>query len=289
MEYEGQICRAPMERGAFMLPVMVGCSYNRCRFCMLFKHLKFRLLPLEEIEAELRRVREAGGKPEKIFLGDGNAFDLETDHLLEILGLVHRYFPECRTINMDATVTGIRKKTEEQLHLLRREGVRRLYIGVESGLSDVLDFMEKDHTLAEAYQEISRVREAGLIYDAHMMTGIAGKGRGLENAEATAEFFNRTGPGNIVNFSLFLHRSAPLYASIQDGTFVPADERENLMEERRLLELLRVPDAQYDGFHDFLEFRVRGRIPDDIPKMLKRLDERIAALEGKDPVTAFVD
>ncbi|MDY2886499.1 MAG: radical SAM protein, partial [Bariatricus sp.] len=29
MNYEGQICRAPMERASFMLPVMVGCSYNR--------------------------------------------------------------------------------------------------------------------------------------------------------------------------------------------------------------------------------------------------------------------
>ena len=37
MEYEGQICRAPMERASFMLPVAVGCSYGGCRFCMLFR------------------------------------------------------------------------------------------------------------------------------------------------------------------------------------------------------------------------------------------------------------
>ena len=100
MEYEGQICRAPMERGSFMLPVMVGCSYNQCRFCMLFKHLKFRVLPLEQIEKELQRVEAAGGRPEKIFLGDGNAFDLKTERLLQILDLIHQYFPEGRTINM---------------------------------------------------------------------------------------------------------------------------------------------------------------------------------------------
>ena len=39
MDYEGQICRAPMERSSFMLPVMVGCSYNQCKFCNLFRHL----------------------------------------------------------------------------------------------------------------------------------------------------------------------------------------------------------------------------------------------------------
>ena len=34
MEYEGQICRSPMERASFMLPVAVGCSHNACSFCM---------------------------------------------------------------------------------------------------------------------------------------------------------------------------------------------------------------------------------------------------------------
>ena len=50
MDYEGQICRAPMERSSFMLPVMVGCSYNQCKFCNLFRHLKYRELPMEQIE-----------------------------------------------------------------------------------------------------------------------------------------------------------------------------------------------------------------------------------------------
>ena len=48
MNYEGQICRAPMERASFMLPVMVGCTYNRCKFCDLFKHLTSRELPLRQ-------------------------------------------------------------------------------------------------------------------------------------------------------------------------------------------------------------------------------------------------
>ena len=37
MEYEGRICRAPMERASYMLPVMVGCSYN---FIGKFSNLK---------------------------------------------------------------------------------------------------------------------------------------------------------------------------------------------------------------------------------------------------------
>ena len=74
MNYEGQICRPPIERSSFMLPVAVGCDYNRCKFCTLFKHVEHRLLPLEQIEAELQRVQALGGNPTQVFLGDGNAF-----------------------------------------------------------------------------------------------------------------------------------------------------------------------------------------------------------------------
>ena len=156
MIYEGQICRGPMERSSFMLPVAVGCSYNRCRFCNLFKHLKYRQLPMEQVEEEILRVQALGGDPETVFLGDGNAFGLETCHLLEIAGKIRRSFPSCRSINMDATVTNIRLKSDEELRALAAAGVGHLYLGIESGLDDVLGIMEKDHTLEQAYEQIQR-------------------------------------------------------------------------------------------------------------------------------------
>lgn len=292
MEYEGQICRAPMERGSFMLPVMVGCSYNRCRFCTLFKHLEYRVLPLEQIEAELVRVEKAGGKPGVIFLGDGNAFDLPASRLFRVLEMIRRHFPDCRAIHMDATVSGIAGKTDRELGELWEMGVRHLYLGIESGLGDVLAFMEKDHSIEEAYREIRRLKDASLIYDAHIMTGVAGSGRGIENAEYLAEFLNRTKPERIINFSMFLHREAPLYRQIESGKFLPATELENLLEERRLLELLEAGGEgrlQYDGFHDHIGFRVKGTLPQDKEKMLGMLDRAIARYEKEEPMVAYIE
>ena len=288
MEYEGQICRPPMEKSSFMLPVAVGCSYNRCTFCTLFKHLSYRQLPLEQVEAEIKRVHQAGGNPKQIFLGDGNAFGLETSHLLSILSLIHRYFPGCEMVNMDATVTNIHNKSDEELKLLYHEGVRRLYLGIESGLDDVLASTKKYHTLEQAYREIERMQNAGLIFNAHIMTGIAGKGRGIENAENTAEFFNRTHPERITNFSLFLHKRAPLYKDFEAGRFTPASEVDNLIEDRHLIELLDVPGLIYDGFHDFLELRIRGTLPDDKEKMLTRIDQKLKEEEGQPEKFAIV-
>ena len=56
---------------------------------------------------------------------------------------------------------------------------------------------------------------------------------------------------------------------------MPADELENLKEERKLLEMMDAGQVLYDGFHDFIEFRVRGKLPEEKEKMLKKLDDRI--------------
>ena len=283
MQYEGQICRPPMERSSYMLPVAVGCSYNACTFCTLFKHLSYRELPKEQVEAEMQRVSAAGGNPKTIFLGDGNAFGLDTDHLLWILERIHHYFPGCTAVNMDATVTNIANKSDEELQKLYDAGVRRLYLGIESGLDDVLKFMRKDHDLQQAYEQLARMQRFGFIFCAHMMTGIAGHGRGMENAEATAEFFNRTNPDRIINFSHFVHRRAPLYRDIEAGRFVPADEMENLREARRLVELLEC-QVSFDGFHDVtIEQRFRGKLPEDREKLLSQIDKTIEKWKNNPP------
>ena len=121
-----------------------------------------------------------------------------------------------------------------------------------------MTFMKKDHTVSEAYEAIERLQAAGLIYDAHIMTGVAGRGRGQENADALAHFLNQTHPAHVVNFSMFIHQEVPLYREIKKGNYVPADELESLREEKRLLEQLNIP-VKYEGFHDYLQIRVRGK------------------------------
>jgi len=245
---------------------------------------------MEQIEAELERVRSLGGNPKHVFLGDGNAFGLATKRLLEITDLIHCYFPGCQAINMDGTITNIQAKSREELLALRKAGICHLYLGIESGLDDVLRYMGKDHNLDQAYRQIDRIQRAGFIFDAHIMTGIAGHGRGLENGTATAEFFNRTQPQRIINFSMFLFRSAPLFQEAQAKTFIPATELENLQEERLLLELLKTDGPlAYDGFHDRIEFRVRGTLPDDRKNMLNKLDLAIEGYRNHEPVIAVTD
>ena len=182
MEYEGQICRPPMERSSFMLPVAVGCSYNRCTFCTLFKHLRYRQLPIEQVEAELQRVHDAGGNPEQVFLGDGNAFCMSTDHLLRILELVHRYLPGLQD--------GQHGRHHHQHQPKERRGIKAAVR--PGGLPPVYRHSRPVWTTCSPLPKriticsrptlrLPGLQQAGLVFNAHIMTGIAGRGRGKEN------------------------------------------------------------------------------------------------------------
>lgn len=281
MEYEGRICRGPMEIRAFMLPVTVGCPYNRCKFCDLFTDLRYRKISMEDIENELKRVSAHGGNPKLIYLGDGSAFQLKTDELAEIISLVKRYFPKAAAFNSDATITSIKTKSDEELKTLHSLGYNKLYIGIENALPDVLSYMDKDHSVDEAYREIERLQNAGFSYAAHFMTGVAGSGRWKESAIAMAEFLTKTKPENVVNFSMFLS-AYKLSEEIRNGNFKPATELENLREERKLVELLDVNPSspiKWDSFHDWIHVRTRGSLPKDKAKILAVLDKAIAKFE----------
>jgi hypothetical protein len=77
-----------------------------------------------------------------------------------------------------------------------------------------------------------------------------------------------------------------LYQDIWAGRFIPADEVENLIEAHRLLELLEKKFLLYDGFHDQLELRVWGELPQDRPKMLQKLKNAIALYTQRELVAA---
>ena len=67
-------------------------------------------------------------------------------------------------------------------------------------------------------------------------------------------------------------RKKNLLPCIRAGCVIFTDELANLKEEERLLELLGIDAGKpimYEGFHDFLQFRIRGRLPQDREKCSK--------------------
>lgn len=278
MDYEGRICRPAFEKGAFKLPISVGCSYNQCKFCDLFKDLKFKIIDDEIVYDEIKRVKNITGMPVVCFLGDGNAFHNATERLIKIITYVKDNIPSIKHIRMDSTITDIKNKTNEELKELSLAGIDVLYIGIESGLDDVLQFMNKEHrTNEEAKEQIDRLHKYNINYSAHIMAGVSGEGRGIENAKALAKFLNETKPVSITNFTMFVTKNLILYKDIIEEKFRPASDIESLNEAKELINDINV-ETDIDSFHDNIPYRVKGHLPRDKEKLIKQLESMITKL-----------
>ena len=197
---------------------------------------------------------------------------------------------------MNATVTSISDKSDEELQILAENGVKHLYIGLESGLEDVLCFMNKGNTVEQLTEAVKRIRQYGMCFDAHIMTGSAGHGRGSENAAATAGILTELRASCATNFSMFIHHETPLYQDMRKGRFTAASEYENHIEDRELIRLICEDlnkagghSMKYEGFHDFISFHVWGTLPRDGEKMISKIDKVIAEYAEKQDVVSVID
>ena len=226
MHYTGTIWRPPYEASSLLLEVTAGCTHHGCKFCTLYADLpfRFRMSPMEDIEADLKEARKmcgilTGRKVSRTFLTGANPFVLKYDRLMEIAGLVHRYFPGMETIGSFARVTDITLKTDEELSALHRAGYDGLTIGIETADDEALRFMNKGYLAADILEQCGRLDQAGIRYSFFYLSGISGAGRGEDGARVTAAVCNKLHPALIGANMLTIYPDSELYGEIRQGNW----------------------------------------------------------------------
>ncbi len=281
MHYTGQVYRHPIEAGTPLLEVTAGCSHNKCSFCTMYRETPFKVSPLEHVEADLKELQASGQVVTRIFLVNGEPFILSTQKLVAIGKLIHTYFPNIQTITCYASIKSLKGKSVEDLKLLRSLKFNELHIGLESAHDPALQQMNKGFTAVEAYENIAKLKEAGMDWDAIIMTGVAGKGKGKIHMEETAKLLNAYPPYLVSLMTTSVSRGTPLETMRDAGEFVECSELEKIEEEKYLLQLLNVPKAYFFGGHNYNLIPINGPLAqkEDIiaylDKQLLQFDDEI--------------
>ena len=240
MHFTGRTWRPPYEAHSVILQATSGCTYQQCAFCSLYKNERFRMSPMEQFEQDLAEIKHYQPYARRIFWTGANPFAMSYENLKLRALTVRDYLIQCQVIAMFASIRDIKNKEVWQLKKLRAMGINGLSIGVESGDDETLALANKGYTSADILEQCRKLDEAGIEYYFVYMTGLAGKGGGYRNAVNSAALFSQLNPYFLSVDSLTLFADTALYQLAQQGLFVPAGEKERILEMQLLISKLHI-------------------------------------------------
>ncbi|MBX3269758.1 MAG: radical SAM protein [Sandaracinaceae bacterium] len=283
MRYVGRIYRPPSEADAYILQATIGCSWNHCTYCDMYRDKEFSLRPLEEVLADIDEAgRVAGREIDKVFVADGDALVMPMAHWEPILERCRARFPSLRRVSCYAMARNVRDKSDAQLARLRALGLSILYIGPESGDDVTLKRIAKGDTFAGHVEAAHKAKAAGLELSVIALLGVAPE-RAEAHAEATARLVTEMDPEYFAALTVTVVPGTPLATLATRGQFAVPAVPELLRELRTMVDQARPTDALFRTNHASNHLPLGGRLPRDRARIVSVID---AALRGEIPLRA---
>ena len=181
----------------------------------------------------------------------------------------------------------LRTKTVDELKQLRKAGLKRLHMGLESGDDAVLERVCKGASTDQMVEASNMVKEAGIELSQYVLLGLGGKSDWERHAVNTAKVLNSMDPDFIRVRTLIVKEDAPLFEDVKCGEFEPCGPEELLEETRILLENLEVT-SQFCSDHVSNLANLNGKLPDEQEKMLTDLEKARKRLEDDPEFRAWL-
>jgi len=270
--------RPPSEAYSLLLRVTRGCPWNKCLFCSMYKDIPFERRPLEEIKEDIEAAAQLYGESARTaFIGDSNSLVVKTELLCEVLRSLYASFPHLERVTSYARARTIAKKDLDDLKQLRKAGLVRLHVGLETGDAKTLAFIQKGATPEEMIEAGLKAKEAGFELSLYILLGIGGIQRWKEHADETAKVLNKIDPHFIRVRNLVPQPGSPLHAlKGQEGFIVPPPEL-ILEEEKRIIEGLEL-SSEFLSDHISNYLPLHGQMPTDKATLLRALEQELEAL-----------
>lgn len=281
MRYEGRLYRPPSEADAVILQATLGCSWNHCTYCDMYRDKAFRVRDLAESLADLdEAARRLGPRVEKLFVADGDALVMPMECWLPLLDRARAVFPRLSRVSCYAMARNVVEKSDADLRALREAGLSLLYIGPESGDDVTLHRIAKGDDAARHVEAARRAHAAGMAISVIALLGIAGD-RSAEHAAATGDLVTRMDPEFFSALTVTVVPGTPLSTLERRGKFAVPGIEGLLGELRGMVSSARPTSALFRTNHASNYLPLAGRLPRDRERILSVID---AAIEGRIPL-----
>lgn len=210
---------------------------------------------------------------ENVFLQDANSLILKTTDLLSILEFLKEKFPKIKRITSYCRSHTAARKTVDEFKQLKKAGLSRIHIGMESGSDDVLSLIHKGVTAADHIRAGMNIREAGIELSEYVMPGLGGIRLTREHALETAKVINAINPDFVRLRTLHVVPGTGLDELMKKGEFERLSDDGILEEIKLFIENLDVNGTYLASDHilNLLE-ELEGVFPDDKKKILSAID-----------------
>ncbi|MCG6964519.1 MAG: B12-binding domain-containing radical SAM protein [Acidobacteria bacterium] len=286
LSYAEPVFRPPSEAGSLILQLTVGCSWNRCTYCGMYRMKQFRVRPVEEVVAEVRAVAPLSSRARRVFLGDGDALAAPPEVLEEVLQAVRDYLPWITRVGIYADSRAIRRRARE-LPRLRELGLGIVYFGAESGDDETLRSVLKGATVASQLEACRLVLESGLKLSVMVLLGLAGVEGSRRHAMATGRFLVEAAPTYAAALVVTPVPGTELGDAIAAGRFEEVDRWGSLQELAWMLESMEGYRGPFHANHASNWLPLKLRLPRDREPALDLLREALASRNQDLLVPAF--
>lgn len=283
--YSEPLYRPPSEAYSLILQITSGCSHNKCSFCRMYKSKKYYVKNFEEIKNEIDIFRENLSFVKRIFLADGDAISISTELMIKILQYIKIKFPECERVSSYASPKSILEKTDEELDLIRKNGLDLIYLGIESGDTKVLRQIRKDVDYEEMLTVCKRIKKVGFKLSATLIAGITGTEDFTDHAVNSGKLISEAKPDYLGVLTLLIDPGCEIYNLLRQGKFHEADSVTILREIKTLLENINSDEnIVFRANHASNYINLGGTLPEDKDLLLKEVNRALVELNFKDDI-----
>ncbi|OLC22381.1 MAG: radical SAM protein [Thaumarchaeota archaeon 13_1_40CM_4_48_7] len=268
--YDYPLYRPPSEADSMIFQVTLGCSFNKCSFCNMYRTKEYAERPWEEIKAEIDMAAKFYPNTRRVFLADGDALNLPKYRIIQILQYLHCKFPELERVSCYAMPMNLLKKKDDELSEIRAAGLHMLYVGIESGSDIVLRKVTKGATFRTIVQACQKARRHGYVLSCMVILGLGGKTYTKEHIADTARILNETAPDYVGALTLCLEEGVyDEFMTKFAEPFVTLDDIDVLDELDRLVANFNPKrPVMFRANHASNVYSIGGTMPDDRDKIL---------------------